>query len=184
VKVVRNCPPARALPSRRRFALTRLLAFLGFLGSSGSSVDRRGTPRNSEDPEEHIVLAIDPDQTASESYLASTWFTASLACYIAAMLPLMLPVALVVALPLAAIAIPLICMFATLPMPDRDNTRVSSAALFVLLAIASGFFALDRSWVRFVAWLFFAIVIANAIAAAIVWLLRGRVRELEARCGV
>jgi hypothetical protein len=173
VKVVRDRPEARALPSRRHFALTRLVALMF-----------RGTPRNSEEPEEHIVLAIDADQTASESYLAATWFTATLACYIAAALPLVFPIALLAAVPVAMVANVLICMFATFPLPDRDNTRVSSATLFTVLAIASAYFAVQPSWVRFVAWLFFGVVIANVIAAAIVWLLRGRVRELEARCGV
>jgi hypothetical protein len=173
VKVVRDRPEARALPSRRHFALTRLVALMF-----------PGTPRNSEEPRDHIVLSIDADQTASESYLVSAWFTATLACYIAAALPLVLPVAMIVAVPLAMISIVLICMFATLPLPDGDNTRVSSAALFVVLAIASAYFAVQPSWARFVAWLFFSFVIANAIAATIVWLLGGRVRELEARCGV
>ena len=169
MRVVHDRPEVRPLPSRRRFALTRLIALLA--------------PANDDGGAEHIVLAIDPDQTPAESHLACFWFTATLACYMAVVLPVILPLALVVAVPLAVLSIPVICMLATLPLPDGDNTDVSSAALFIVLAIASAYFALQPSWVRFVAWFSLGVLIANALSAAILWLLRGRMRQLEARCG-
>ena len=38
------------------------------------------------------------------------------------------------------------------------------------------------TWARFIAWLFFAIILINCVAAVILWLLRGAVQAAEERC--
>jgi hypothetical protein len=51
-----------------------------------------------------------------------------------------------------------------------------------LLLIASSYVAATQTWARFVAWIFFAILLLNCVAAVILWLLRGSVQAAEERC--
>jgi hypothetical protein len=158
VRVVRGRGEARWLPSRHRFALFRLYAFLRL---------RRAKP----EPAEAMILVVDRDQTAFEHYGISIWILVMVTCYFAAVLPWPL------ALPLALIAIEvLICAAGILV---RRGPRGNAFVISLLLAIASAYFAMQQSWVRFVAWQFFALVALNAFAAAIVFLLREPIARLE-----
>jgi hypothetical protein len=174
VKAVHDEPRAKWLPARYRFALGRLAALLML----------RAAPAKSRGGPEHLALVVDRDQNAIEAYVLSLVWTATVSSYIAVVLPLLLPVALLVAVPLSAIAMPLLCMLSTLALRDTDHTSLNSIWLLSLLTLFSVYFAMQPSWVRLVAWAFLALVALNLLAAAALWLVRERVRALEARCGV
>jgi hypothetical protein len=175
VNVVVDHPEARLLPSRHRFALARLIAYV-----------RLRSARPAVSQPEHLILPIDRDQTAAEMNGTAIWVFVTTTCYIAAALPLSLPIAVIIAIPLAAIAIHLpivvggpILIFV---IGDGDHVKIVSAITMGLLLIASSYFAISPEWVRFAAWLFFAILIINSAAAAILWLLRKPIRAAEERC--
>jgi hypothetical protein len=158
------------LPSRHRFALMRLVGFL--LSNRRPPVPRPLSP---------VIYVIDRDQSAIETYgLSIVYFTVT-TCYIAALLP---PRAFLAAIPLAFIAIQLpICVSGALILPKwRNNEATNSAMLMALIIAASLYFATRPSWVRFVAFAFLALVAANALAAAVMFALRDKVREQERRC--
>jgi len=175
VNVVRDRPEARWLPSRHHFALARLIAYAKLRGA-------RESAKNAE----HLILAIDRDQTAAEMNGAAIWVFLTTVCYIAAALPLIWPVAIMVAIPIAAIALqfptvgigPIVSML----IGDGDHIRIISMIAMSLLVIASSYFAASSSWARYVAWFFFAVLIVNGVAAAVVWRLRGAIRTAEERC--
>ena len=168
-------PDARRLPSRHRFALARLIGFI-LLGRTQPAV---------ESPEQ-MILSIDRDQTAVEMHLAAFWVFATTACYIAASLPLALPLSIVLAIPLAAITINLLIVLfgSTLRAltGDGDHIKLVSMITMGLLLMASSYVATTRSWARFVAWIFFAVLLLNCAAAVILWMLRGSVQAAEERC--
>jgi len=176
VNVVVDRPEARLLPSRHHFALARLLAY----------VRLRGTRSAASQPEEHLILPIERDQTAAEMNGIAIWVFATASCYIAAGLPLALPIAVLAAIPLAAIAIHLPIVVGgpilRLIVGDRDHVKIVSAITMAMLLIASSWVAMSGSWARFAAWFFFAILALNGIAAIMLWLMRGAVRAAEERC--
>jgi len=175
VNVIVDRPEARLLPSRHRFALTRLIAYLRLLRA-----------RPSANRPEHLILPIDRDQTSAEMNGIAIWVLVTTTCYFAAALPLALPVAVVLAIPLAAIAIHLPIVVGgpiiRLIIGDGDHVKIVSVITMALLLIASSYFAVSPAWARFAAWLFFAVLILNSAAAVIVWLLRNSIRAAEERC--
>jgi hypothetical protein len=168
-------PEARFLPSRHRFAIARLVSYLRLRRS------KLVAPHA-----EHLILSIDRDQTAVEMYMVALWVFVTTACYIAASLPLVLPLAVIVAIPLATIAIHLPIVIGgpllRLLTGDGNHIKIISVTTMALLLIASSWFATTASPARFVAWLFFAILLINCLAAAILWLLRNTVQAAEERC--
>jgi len=175
VNVIVDHPEARLLPSRHRFALTRLIAYVRLLRA-----------RPSANRPEHLILPIDRDQTASEMNGIAIWVLVTTTCYFAAVLPLALPLAVILATPLAAIAIHLPIVVGgpiiRLIIGDGDHVKIVSVITMALLLIASSYFAVSPAWARFAAWLFFAVLILNSAAAVIVWLLRNSIRAAEKRC--
>jgi hypothetical protein len=174
MRLVRDRAEARWLPSRHRYALARLLAFLRLLAARHE--ERRG-----------LILAVDRDQSATENVAISAWIVLTTTCYFAAPLhgawkAFAPPLAIV------ALQLPIYLLGAVLlPLFGRAfyafNHRLNSAFLWALLIIASSYFATVPGWTRFVAYVFFAIVALNACAAVILLLLRKTVAEREARCG-
>jgi hypothetical protein len=175
VNVVTDRPEARWLPSRHRFALSRLIAYAALRRARGAAKTV-----------EHLVLPIDRDQTAAEMNGAAVWVFVTTACYIAAVLSLTWPAAIAVAIPMAAIVLqfPIVVIGPIVRMliGDGDHVKIISLITMTLLVIASSYLAASTSWARYVAWLFFAVLVANGAAAIVVWLLRGRIREAEERC--
>jgi hypothetical protein len=175
LNVVIDRPEARWLPSRHRFALARLIAYIRL------RFDRPAAARP-----EHLILPIDRDQTAAEINGVAIWVFATTTCYVAASLPFTLPLSIVLAIPLAAIAIhvPIVTIgpAVRLVMGDGNHIGILSVITMGLLLIASSYAVTTTSWARFVAWLFIAVLVANCTAAAILWLLRGAVRTGEERC--
>lgn len=167
-------PDARWLPSRHRFALARLIGYLllGRARHTGSFG--------------HLIMLIDRDQSAMEMQFVALWIFATTACYIAAALPPALPLAIVLAIPLAAVVLQLPVVLGGSALRaligDGNHIRIVSVATMVLLLLASSYVATTRSWARFAAWLFFAMLLLNGAAAVILWLLRGRVQAAEERC--
>ncbi len=167
-------PDARWLPSRHHFAVARLIGYIVL-----------GRARHAENPE-HLVLSIDRDQTAVEMHLTAFWVFATTTCYIAASLPFALPLSIVLSIPLAAVAthLPTVLggpILRTLT-GDGNHIKIVSVITMVLLLIASSYVATTRTWARYVAWLFFAILLLNGVAAVILWMLRGSVQAAEERC--
>jgi len=175
MNVVIDRPEARWLPSRHRFALARLIAYI-----------RLRFDRPSAAQPEHLILPIDRDQTAAEMNCVAVWVLATTTCYVAASLPFRLPLSLVLAIPLAAIVIHLpvvtIGPLVRLVMGDGNNIGILSVITMGLLLIASSYAVTTTSWARFAAWLFFGVLAVNCAAAVILWLLRGAVRAGEEQC--
>jgi hypothetical protein len=175
MNVVTDRPEAHWLPSRHRFALSRLIAYWKLRGA-------RAVANNVE----HLILPIDRDQTAAEMNGIAIWVFVTTVCYVAAALPLIWPVAIIVAIPIAAIVIhfPIVVIGPIVRMliGDGDHIKIISLITMSLLVIASSYVAVSNSWPRYVAWFFFAALIANGAAAIVVWLLRGRIRAAEERC--
>ena len=170
MNVVRDRPAARLLPSRHHFALTRLIAYVALLAA------------RCEEREAGLALAINRGQSAAEIYVAAVWIYATSVAYLAAALPwpwwtTIVPLAVVtpllLQLPLFAIG---------WAMGDRDNVRLQSTALMSILLMASSYFATLPSPVRYAAWLFLGLVALNALAAALLFVLRRAVRAAEERC--
>ena len=162
MNVVHDRPQAKWLPSRHRFALARLVAFVMLTCGTGptSDVDR-------------LMLAIDPDQSTIENYAASIWYLGSLTCFLSAFVPLLIafPIALIVIeIPIYAFGVPF------------GNRRVTSAGYVLCGAGAAAYFALQPTWIRFAAYAFLGVLALNAIAFVIMWPLRHRVRAAEERC--
>jgi hypothetical protein len=176
MNVVVNRPEARWLPSRHRFALAQLVAFTRL---------RRSAQQSTSAPD-HLILSIDRDQSAAESYAVAIWVFVTAATYFAATLPMPLPLAFIVAIPLASIVLHLPIVIGgpilRLILGDNDHIKVVSAGTMLLLIVWSFYVARGDSWARFIAWFFFAVLVCNAIAAAILWLLRGVVQAEESRC--
>lgn len=171
VKVVRDCPAARWFPSRHRFAVWRLVAFLWSVsGHRQECLCHEGI--------DHLVLAIDRDQSAIEHYTVSIFVVVTISCYFAAFLPV------VVAVPVAALSIQLVVSLGGLVVggPGERSLRRNSILLWAWMTGASAYFALATSLVRYVAWFFFAVLFTNAVAWLLMFFLRDSVQKLEERC--
>lgn len=181
MKTVKDRAEARWLPSRFRYAIFRLFAY---------GMIRRSRPREVNG----LVLVIDRDQSASEYYVISAWLLVTVTCYVGAVLSRVTSgtIAAIAALPVALLIIDLPIFLPGLVMPalraagvqQKHSLRVASILLYGLLTIAASYLVLEQSWVRYVAFSFFAILLVNAIAAVVVWSLRGRIADVERAYGV
>lgn len=175
MNVVADRPEAHWLPSRHRFAVSRLIGYWKLRGARAVANDI-----------EHLILPIDRDQSAGEMNGAAIWLFITTVCYVASVLPLIWPAAIVVAIPIAAIAIhfPILVIGPIVRMliGDGNHIKIISVITMTLLVAASAYFATSASWARYVAWLFFVVLIVNGAAAIVVWFLRGSIRAAEERC--
>jgi hypothetical protein len=167
MKIVRDREDARRLPTRFRFAIFRLLAFLRMLFSR--PVERRG-----------IILAIDRDQSVVEQFTVAIWITFTASAFLSVAMPMF------VAIPMTAILLHVpMAIFGGLILPaGRNNLALNSIATMAAIAMAAAYFATTTSWLRFVAWSFFALLAINALAAVVMWTLRNAVQRMEQRCGL
>lgn len=150
------------IPSRHHFALFRLGAYLRLRLTQ--------TPLRRDD----VVLMIDPDQSAFESYSVAAWTVLMASCYFSDFVtPFLAPL-------LAAIFFHIpICTIGVL-RKNKNNIRLVGIITMSLLAFAAAMYATSTSWLRFVAWQFFAFAALNALAAAVVFFLRGSIAKQEA----
>ena len=170
MNAVRDCPEAKWFPSRHRFALARMFAFV-----------RSQFPVRPRADVDHILISMHPDHSAIEQYAIAIWFFVTLTGYIAAVLPLRW----MVSAPLiAALAVQIVTgSISAMGSVRANHLRRNSMTLFGLMIIASAWFAMQPGLVRYVAWFFLAVVAFNAIAWLVMIALRNSVRELEQRCG-
>ena len=168
MNVVRDRPQAKWLPSRHRYALARLIAFVMLPRPRPAALDV-----------DHLILSIDREQSALENHALAIWYLATTTCFLAALLPLAMPWALVAAFPPALIVVEIPIYAVGLPF---ENRRVTSAAYLLIGATASLYFAGRATWVRFPAYVYLGVLALNAIAFVTLWLLRDRVRAAEERC--
>ncbi|MBV8516566.1 MAG: hypothetical protein JO197_04100 [Acidobacteria bacterium] len=173
-QTIRGHAEARWLPSRHRYALFRLYAYLRLL---------RARPEPKE-----VALFIDRDQSAGEQFGVSVWILLMVFCFVAGELfePWPLPLAFAAAVPvtIVLIEIPLYAVGLLLPLvrvPIERHVAMIDAAYLLLIFIGALVYARSESWLSFVAWQFLGIVMLNVVAAAIVFLLRGSIARLERR---
>jgi hypothetical protein len=177
MNVVIDRPEARSLPSRHRFALARLIAFV-----------RLRSERPAADRPEHLVLPIDRDQSAVEVYTIAVWVFLTTASYFAASLPLPLLLAILAAIPLTFLAlhVPVVGggLALRLLLGDKDHVSIISAGGMAMLLIWSLFVARSATWARYAAWFFLAVLAGNGVAKVILWLLNPRVQAAEDGCAL
>lgn len=170
---------AKWLPSRHRYALARLVAFVVLR-----------TSRAPMRPNRPVVLPIDRDQSALEWNAVALWIFITANLYLIA---LVRP-ALWIFMPFVAAVLIQVPMYVTgvfiAPVlraiarrPGENNRHIISIAYFLTLAAISAWFAWTLTWARFVAYFFFAVLALNAVAFVIMLMLRGSVARIEAEYG-
>lgn len=174
-----DCPEARWLPSRHRFALARLIALIALRR------EKRPVPLN-----QRLVVPIDRDQSSLENYAISFWLMTTLTSYL---LVLFRPALWILTPFLAAVLIQIPFYFSGLLVApvlraitgklSEKNHRLNTISLFATFALVSAWFAWTLTWARFVAYFFFAVLAANALAFVVMLALRGVVRRIESQYG-
>jgi hypothetical protein len=166
--MVRDCPQAKWFPSRHRFALFRLLSLVRAKFSKPPKMDV-----------DHLLLAIDPDQSAVEHYIITLLIIITLTCYFSSM------VAWPIAFLIAATAIQACIVVGGLVVrgaTSEIHLKRNSFFLMTAIVATSLYFAMQTSSARYVAWFFLGMVSLNALSWLILRILRNTVRELEAQC--
>ena len=171
MKIVRGRIDAQWLPSRFNFALFRLIAYARMRFSAPEQGD--------------VSLILDRNQNNLESHLLAAWSTLTVTCWMAGTLfdSWPLPVALLAALPVAITCLEIPVVLLGLLRKSENNTRVNSVVIMVLLIAAALYFARAHTWIRFASWQFLSGVALNALAAPVVFLLRGSIAEMENAAG-
>jgi hypothetical protein len=179
VRLVHGRAEARWLPSRHSYGLFRLVAWIRL---------RRAQPEHRD-----VILFVDRHQSAFETWAVGAWFIATAACFIAARLenlPAFAVPAAALVLAVAGVQAALVSsglviapLWSALTGNHADRTGVNSFVLMLGLGAAAGYYATTSSWARFVAWQFAGVVALNALASAVVYLLRPSIARLEASLG-
>ncbi|HUP50453.1 MAG TPA: hypothetical protein VNA04_16890 [Thermoanaerobaculia bacterium] len=176
MRVARGRADARWLPSRHRFAASRLIAYLVF-----RSIGPKERPG--------IVLAVHRDQSALENHAVGAWLMGSLTCFSFGILERFMtwPAAAILS-PFAALVF--VQVFPVLPVvgPPRVRQRsnadlVSFLTMFATTMLAI-YFAGTGGWVRYPAWVFLAVLGVNGAAWVVARLMRGRFEAAEREAGV
>lgn len=175
MRSIRDCAEARWLPSRFRYALFRLFAYVKL---------RQARP----EPRPGLLLVVDRDQNPIESSALSLWVLLTLSAWVTYELMRLVPAAAAVVLaPLAAaVLIELPLFVICLPLARlgvRMDPQASSVVFLSLLTVAAGWYALVPAWVRFVSWQFLAGLGLNGAAALVAFALRRRIAAAEAQYG-
>ena len=158
MRIVRDRADARWLPSRFNFALFRLFAYLRLRASRPES--RPG-----------LILSIERHQSAAENYIVCIAMIVVVWSLFRS--PLLGVTVAIIGLQLAIVtARTILRMFFS-----ADANTVKGGSILIVLAIVAGAIAVVRT--SSVAKIFLAVVALNAIAAAIMFLLRGSVARVE-----
>lgn len=190
MKIVRD-PRAKWLPSRHRYALSKLLAFAMFraarLPAGGQSREESLQTSPASDAATsvasigHYVFSIDRNQSSLEAFAVATLVFITTAVDLAVLLPLRPWLAI----PLAILVTPWLLQ---IPLYIAgllfQNESVTSIAILTVVAGASSLVATMPTPARFVTWFYFAVLALNAIAWVIVQPLRRRMDALEQECAV
>jgi hypothetical protein len=182
MRVIQDCPEAQWLPSRSHFAIFRLASYIR-LRTASPSKDIR------------MALAVDRDQNAFENLSISAMIFVVTVAYLVPLLEQRMPwwAAVAVAIAIAPVADHIPFFFTGLlaiPLWRRitgrsgdNNMAANSAGEMTALLATSLWFVSGPEPIRIVAAAVLALFALNTVAAVLMWLLRARVRELEARCG-
>ncbi|MFZ2492341.1 MAG: hypothetical protein WA208_12740 [Thermoanaerobaculia bacterium] len=168
---------APLLPSRHRFALFRLIAYLR-LRAAPTGRDRAR------------LYFVDPDQSSVEQYGVAIWATLTVAAFSAAALETIVPlwIASLAAIPIAALLlqVPVVLVgFTILPLMERligrpiRRIRFESRLMMLLLSAGAMWSLQSDGWERYVGWHFVVVMAANALAAATLHGLHGQIERLE-----
>lgn len=188
MRLVRDRPVVRLFPSRRRFALSKLIAYARL------RVRRSGTgpERHREDERRHTVLAIDRDQSAVEAYFVGGLHFAVCTCFLASCMPLRLPWSLLCAAVLEPWIVLIPCFLTGgLIMPlwsslrKRSTVHFEPANAMVLMTLAmaaSVAMIMQGGWVLPVGALFLGMATLNAGASVTLRLLSASIDGWEKRC--
>lgn len=177
MKVVRSRAEARWLPSRHHFAIFRLAAFLRLW---------HARPRTGD-----VLLAVERHQSTAESMITGFWYFGTATCYIASWLPdwpalITIPASFAIAV---MVFQPMFISFGLTISPllrkltrstTDDNADLNAVLCMIVLGIISAAYLDDTSWLHFVSWQFFIVLATNACAAVVMFLLRNRVKAIEA----
>lgn len=167
---------ARHLPSRHRFALFRLAAFLRLRGARPVSDPTR-------------LYFVDRDQSAFEQYAIAAWVFSTTAGLLCAALTRAWPwwAAFPVAMVLAGLSLqlPVVVLGVVFTLLERltgrtmNRMQLISRFTLAVVMVASALSFQSSSWPRWVGAQFLGLVAANGLAAAVMLLLRRRVITLE-----
>ena len=187
--MIRNQPAARWFPSRRRFALSKLLAF-GALRMHCAG--QNPPPAESFDDGRQLVLVIHRDQDFLEIHTVTILHFAVVTCFLASLIPLPLPLSILLVAPLEPLLALLVCFITGLVMSrwsafrKQDDMNFQQANGVVLmgltLAAALDLFRHAPDWAWPVGALFLGITILNALAWVAVRLLQSEIARWEQRC--
>ena len=169
MKVVRGRADARWLPSRFNFALFRLFAYVRM--------------RNAKPEPRDVAMVLDRNQNPIESFAISVWAPLTLACYMAAFLSVSFFLAIPMAIVLIQVAIGVAGIVVMPLRRGRDAIGPITILLTLLFLGMTIWFTRSQSWVRFVAWHVLILFGLNAIAAGVVFLLRGAIADFERAVG-
>lgn len=151
---MRDRAEARWLPSRYRFSIFKVIAWMAY---RGADVEERPG----------LVLAIDRDQTALENYTVAVFVVITGTCFIAASLPF-LPWVLSAIIGLFTTAV-ILQVLVCLPIGPRasrwrNNVDLKSFITMFILTVAAAWYAAASTWVRIVAWTFVGVLVINGLA--------------------
>jgi len=171
------------IPSRHRYALFRLLAYVRLRSTAAAcAVD------------DTQVLVIDRDQSNAETYAVAFLLWGTLACFLAQLMSHRLhpAAAVLIAVPIAAMAITagvvangvfITPVLHAIGLPRGSHEiNIASTLLLLEVGLPASYFALCDGWIRVSAWIFLGCIAANGVAAILFFLMRRRAREAEARC--
>jgi hypothetical protein len=167
MKMVRGHGEARWFPSRHNFALFRLFAYLRLRSAKHEARD--------------VILAIDRNQSNLETNLVAIWIVLTTTCCLTATFDSWLA-ALAVAILGTQVVMVASGVFIAPLFPGR-GVRVNATVMMMMLAALAAYCTTRSTWVRFAGWQFFALLAMNAVAAAIMFLLRDSVARLEDAIG-
>jgi hypothetical protein len=173
------------LPSRHHFALARLIAVIVCRTGNPACPDGRDPvcPDGRDRLSSNVIYAIDRGQSALENYTVSALIYIVASAYLIAALPWPWWLSAIVVLPLTPLVVQIPIYVSGSLLRGRVHLRFNSIFFMSLLLLASAYFAArPGGWVRWVAWSMLALFALNAIAACVMWLLRGYVAEVERRC--
>ena len=161
---------AKWLPSRYHFALAKVIAFLVFRAQKPDPVP----------PSTRYVFPIHDHQSEAEAFAVAAWVFLTAVVELAALLPFRPWISAII----AVISVPWLLQVPLFVLGSMFGSRtLTSLVTFAILMIASAFVAVMPTPVRYSAWLFFAVLAANAMAWPVALLLREPMGALEQQCG-
>lgn len=183
MRAVRDRAEARWIPSRFDFALFRLFAYARLKASQPQ-------------PKAGLVLAIERHQSAVENYLISlcVWvvISAFLASIIAGIVPL--SAAWLIALPATGVlvSVEIVVMGMAVDPLVRKLLRLSDQAGVDVNSAVTGFFAIacavllmtSSSPLRHIGTAYLALLAANVVASAVVFVMHRKIADLERGYGL